>query len=113
MNSSPDRRQFAKVALGAAALAASIRKGSATLRPIPPGIKIGTSAGAASEDNMRYLKELGVVWVRVAPQAPFDAETFIKQRERWEAGGFKLYNIASGSGPSGSLHNMPEVTINL
>jgi mannonate dehydratase len=113
MNSSPDRRQFARVALAGVAAVASLRKGSATLRPIPPGIKIGTSAGPATEDNMRYLKQLGVVWVSVSPQAPFDAETFVKQREQWEAAGFKVYNIGSGSGPSGSLHNMPEVTLNL
>jgi hypothetical protein len=35
------RREFAKMALGGAALLASAGKGSATLRPIPPGIKIG------------------------------------------------------------------------
>ena len=34
-------------------------------------------------------------------------------REQWEAAGFKVYNIGSGVGPSGSLHNMPEVTLNL
>ena len=114
MDFTPDRRQFAKAALAGAAAAASIRKGSATLRPIPPGIKIGTSAGPATEDNMRYLKQLGVTWVSVAPQQQTaDAEGFIKQREQWEAGGFKVYNIGSGVGPSGSLHNMPEVTLNL
>ena len=48
MNSSPDRRQFAKVALAGTAALASLGKGSATLRPIPPGVKIGTSAGAAT-----------------------------------------------------------------
>ena len=41
------------------------------------------------------------------------AEGFIKMREQWEAGGFKVYNIGSGVGPSGSLHNMEEVTLNL
>src|SRR5204863_7350488 len=54
-----------------------------------------------------------VTWVRVSPQAPYDDKTFIKQREQWEAGGHQVYNIGSGSGPSGSLHNMPEVTLNL
>jgi mannonate dehydratase len=34
-------------------------------------------------------------------------------RERYEAAGIKVYNIGSGVGPSGSLHNMPEVTLNL
>jgi len=41
------------------------------------------------------------------------AEAFIELRQKWEAGGFKVYNIGSGAGPSGSLHNMPEVTLNL
>lgn len=41
------------------------------------------------------------------------AEGFIKLREQWEAGGLEVYNIGSGVGPSGSLHNMPEVTLNL
>jgi mannonate dehydratase len=109
-----DRRQFAKAAIAGAAAASSLGKASAGLRPIPPGVKIGTSAGAATEDNMRYLKQLGVTWVSVAPQqATANAEGFIKQREQWEAAGFKVYNIGSGVGPSGSLHNMPEVTLNL
>jgi mannonate dehydratase len=113
MNSSPDRRQFTKLALAGAAAAATIRKGSAKLTPIPPGVKIGANSIPASEDNFRYLKQLGVTWVSIAPQAPYDAETFIKQRELWESKGFKVYNIGSGQGPSGSLHNMPEVTLNL
>ena len=77
----------------------SIRKGSAKLTPIPPGVKIGANSIQPTEDNMRYLKQLGVTWVSIAPQAPYDAETFIKQREQWESNGFKVYNIGSGSGP--------------
>ena len=111
---SPDRRQFAKVALGGAALLASATRSSATLRPIPPGIKIATGGGQPTPENMLYLKQLGVTWVSLAatPQNA-TAEGFIKMREQWEAGGFKVYNIGSGVGPSGSLHNMPEVTLNL
>lgn len=109
-----DRREFAKATLAGAALAASAANASATLRPIPPGIKIGASVGQPTADNMAYLKQLGVTWVSVAPQqAQATAEGFIKLREDWEAGGFKVYNIGSGVGPSGSLHNMPEVTLNL
>jgi mannonate dehydratase len=108
------RREFAKAALGGAALLSSARSGSATLRPIPPGIKIGTSAGQATPENMLYLKQLGVTWVSLAPtQETANAEGFTKMREQWEAAGFKVYNIGSGVGPSGSLHNMPEVTLNL
>jgi hypothetical protein len=63
---------------------------------------------------MLYLKQLGVKWVSLgARPETATAEGFIKMREQWEAGGFKVYNIGSGVGPSGSLHNMPEVTLNL
>jgi mannonate dehydratase len=63
---------------------------------------------------MRYLKQLGVTWVSLgASPETATAEGFIKMRQEWEAGGFKVYNIGSGVGPSGSLHNMPEVTLNL
>ena len=110
----PARRDLAKIALGGAALLASSRTGSATMKPIPPGIKIGTSAGQPTPENMLYLKQLGVTWVSLntSPEMA-TAEGFIKLREQWEAGGFKVYNIGSGVGPSGSLHNMPEVTLNL
>jgi len=110
----PGRRDFAKAALAGAAALATAAPAASTLRPIPPGIKIGTGGGQPSPDHMRYLKQLGVTWVSLGatPQTA-TAEGFIKMREEWEAGGFKVYNIGSGVGPSGSLHNMPEVTLNL
>ncbi|RPI10411.1 MAG: hypothetical protein EHM65_08155, partial [Acidobacteriales bacterium] len=109
-----DRREFSGIALGGAALLASAGNSSATLRPIPPGIKIGTGGGQASEENFRYLKQLGVTWVSLgATPETATAEGFTKIRQQWEAGGLKVYNIGSGVGPSGSLHNMPEVTLNL
>jgi mannonate dehydratase len=111
---SPDRREFTRIALGGASLLASARPGSARLPSVPPGIKIGTSGGQPTRENMLYLKQLGVTWVSLgATPATATAEGFIKMREQWEAGGFKVYNIGSGVGPSGSLHNMPEVTLNL
>ena len=109
-----NRRELANIAIGGAAALAAAQKASATMRPIPPGIKIGVSAGQPGEDHMSYLKQLGVTWVSLAPnQTTANAEGFIQQRELWEAAGFKVYNIGSGVGPSGSLHNMPEVTLNL
>lgn len=109
-----NRRELANVAIGGAAALAAARPAAASLRPIPPGVKVGVSVGPASADHMAFLKQLGVTWLSVSPQqATANAEGFIKQREEWEAGGFKVYNIGSGVGPSGSLHNMPEVTLNL
>ena len=89
--------------------------------PVPPrcgrfrrASRSAPAPGQPTEENMLYLKQLGVTWVSVgATPETANAEGFIKQREQWEAGGFKVYNIGSGVGPSGSLHNMPEVTLNL
>jgi len=108
------RRELANVAMGGATAFAAARPSGPTLKPVPPGVKVGVSAGQPSPDHMAFLKQLGVTWLSLAPQqATANAEGFIKQRETWEAEGFKVYNIGSGVGPSGSLHNMPEVTLNL
>ncbi len=112
------RREFSKMALGGAAALASAGSSSAKMPAVPPGIKIGTGGGQPTEENMLYLKQLGVTWVSLSPgdavkTAEGTAERFTKMRQQWEAGGFKVYNIGSGAGPSGSLHNMPEVTLNL
>jgi mannonate dehydratase len=115
--SETNRRDFARAALSGIAgvtFLTSARAGSAPLHPIPPGIKVGTGGGRATPEHMRYLKQLGVTWVSLAatPETA-TAEGFVKMRQEWEEGGFLVYNIGSGVGPSGSLHNMPEVTLNL
>ena len=109
-----DRRNFAKLAAGGAAMLSIAPSSSAKMTPIPPGIKIGTSGGQPTPENLLYLKQLGITWVSVgATPETATAEGFIRIREQWEAGGIKVYNIGSGVGPSGSLHNMEEVTLNL
>ncbi len=111
----PDRRDFGKLALGAAtALSTSIRS-SATVHPNPPGIKIATSYRAdPTDEDLLFLQQIGVEYVSLpaTPQTA-DAEHFTKMRQRYESGGIKVYNVGSGVGPSGSLHNMSEVTLNL
>ena len=111
----PARREFGKVVLGAAALASSTRTGSATVHPNPPGIKIATSYRAnPTDEDLVFLQQMGVEYVSL-PATPetANAESFTKMREQYESAGIKVYNIGSGVGPSGSLHNMPEVTLNL
>ena len=86
--SSQARREFAKAAMGGMALLASAGSSSATMRPIPPGIKIGVSGGQPSEEHLLFLKQLGVTWVSLgATPATATAEGFIKIREQWEAAG--------------------------
>jgi mannonate dehydratase len=119
--STPGRREFGRIALGgafggvAAALLASAGTASASVHRYPRGIKIATSYHADPTDNdLLFLNQIGVEYVSL-PATPktANAESFTRMRERFEAGGIKVYNIGSGVGPSGSLHNMPEVTLNL
>jgi mannonate dehydratase len=116
---SPARREFGRMALGGtlgtAAFLASQGKSAATVHPNPPGIKIATSYRAdPTDEDLTFLNQIGVEYVSL-PATPQTAnvESFTKMRERYEAGGIKVYNVGSGVGPSGSLHNMPEVTLNL
>jgi mannonate dehydratase len=107
------RRSFVQTA--GAALLASARTGRATVYPNPPGIKIATSAPASpTDEDLLFYQQVGVEYVSL-PATPetANAESFTKMRRRYESAGIKVHNIGSGVGPSGSLHNMPEVTLNL
>lgn len=111
-----NRRDFAKMALGGAALLASADRISAKTFPIPPGIKIGTYARNPTEENMLYLRQLGVTWVSSGDIVPESAtvEGFTRMREQWEAGGFKVYNESGRVAPSGdAIINVPEIVLNL
>ena len=110
-----NRRDFAKMTLGGAALLASAGRGSAKLPPLPPGIKIGTGARNPTEENMLYLKQLGVTWISSADTTPETAtiEGFTRMRQQWEAGGFKVYNESGRIGPTGAVINVPEIVLNL
>src|SRR6267378_334169 len=108
------RREFAKMAAGAAAVLSSTRSSRATVHPNPPGIKIATSAPAnPTDEDLLFFQQAGVEYVSLPANPQSNAESFTKMRERYESAGIKVYNIGSGVGPSGSLHNMPEVTLNL
>ena len=110
------RREFVMMALGGAALLSSAGRSSAKLSPIPPGIKIGTYAQNPTEENMLYLKELGVKWITSGDITPETAtvEGFTKMRKQWEAGGFTVYNESARIAPSGAaVINVPEIVLNL
>jgi len=115
-NCTINRREFASMALGGAALLASPWTSSALSPSIPPGIKIGTYARHPSPENMLYLRQLGVTWISSGDITPETAtiEGFTRMRERWEAGGFKVYNESGRIAPSGAaVINVPEIVLNL
>jgi mannonate dehydratase len=111
-----NRRDFAKMALGGAALLTSARGISSKTFPIPPGIKIGTYARNPTQENMLYLRQLGVTWISSGDILPETAtvEGFMRMREQWEEGGFKVYNESGRVAPSGdAIINVPEIVLNL
>ena len=109
------RRAFGKMVLGGAAWLASGDRGSPNLPPNPPAIKIGTYAQDPGEENLLYLKQLGVKWVTSgdATRETSTIEGFTRIRQQWEAGGIKVYNESSRMGPNGPIINVPEIVLNL
>jgi mannonate dehydratase len=110
----PDRRQFGKLALGGAlgtaAWLASAGKGSATVHASQPGIKLCAQASAKpSDDDLLFLRQIGAEYVSVGSTPDLrTAEGFQQIKKRYADAGITVWNIGNTS-----VHNMPEVTLNL
>jgi mannonate dehydratase len=75
-----------------------------------PGIQIGTQMSSeASDDDMQFVRQLGVEWVMtdVRP-AEASAEKYRQVVRRFADHGLKVYRLGNHS-----VHNMEEVTLNL
>jgi mannonate dehydratase len=75
-----------------------------------PGVQLGTQLPAnASEDDMRFARQLGVEWVMTGlPPEQSRLEDYQALIRRFAAQGLKIYRLANDS-----CHNMEEVTLNL
>ena len=110
----PDRRQFGKLALGGAlgtaAWLASAGRGSAKVHTPQPGIKLCAQASAKpSDDELLFLRQLGAEYVSVGSTPDLrTAEGFLQIEKRYADAGITVWNIGNTS-----VHNMPEVTLNL
>jgi mannonate dehydratase len=110
----PARREFGKRALGAtlggAAFFARLGKSPATVHANAPGIKLAVQSPAVpTDDDLLYLQELGAAYVSVgAPPELRTAEGFLEIKKRYASAGITVWNIGNMS-----VHNMPEVTLNL
>jgi mannonate dehydratase len=110
----PDRREFVKLAVGGALSAAGVfaspRIASATVHPSAPGIKLcAQSSAKPSDDELLFLKQMGAEYVSVASTPDLrTAEGFMQIRKRYADAGITVWNIGNTS-----VHNMPEVTLNL
>ncbi|HMD96416.1 MAG TPA: mannonate dehydratase [Terriglobia bacterium] len=107
------RRDFGKIlagAAGGAALLASAGTRAAAIHQNTPGIKISVQSPAVpTDDDLLFLKQLGAEYVSVgAPPELRPAEGFLQIKKRYASGGITVWNIGNSS-----VHNMPEVTLNL
>jgi len=106
-----DRRDFARVtvgALGAAALAG--QNAQAAAQTTRPGIKLCVQSSATpSDEQLLFLKQLGAEYVSVASTPELrTADGFLQIKKRYADAGITVWNIGNTS-----VHNMPEVTLNL
>ena len=110
----PDRREFFKLAvgsaLGAAGFLSSTRTVSASVHKNVPGIKLCAQTSAKpSEDELLFLKQIGAEYVSVGSTPDLrTAEGFLQIKKRYADAGITVWNIGNTS-----VHNMPEVTLNL
>lgn len=110
----PDRREFVKLAVGGAlsgaALLSSTAPASATVHKSAPGIKLcAQSSAKPTDDELLFLKQIGAEYVSVASTPGLrTAEGFLQIKKRYADAGITVWNIGNMS-----VHNMPEVTLNL
>ena len=110
----PARRAFSKMALagamGGPALFSSATTSSVEVPKIAPGIKLCVQSSATpTDDDLLFIKQLGVEYASVASTPELrTAEGFLQIKQRYAAAGITVWNIGNTS-----VHNMPEVTLNL
>ena len=111
---SPDRREFVKLAVGSAfggaAFLSSSRPAAASVHKNAPGIKLSAQAPAKpTDDYLLFLKQIGAEYVSVGSTPDLrTAEGFMQIKKRYADAGITVWNIGNSS-----VHNMPEVTLNL
>jgi mannonate dehydratase len=113
-NFSRDRREFVKLAVGGAlgttALLSSAPAASASVHKNAPGIKLCAQTSAKpTDEELLFLKQMGAEYVSVGSTPDLrTAEGFIAIKKRYADAGITVWNIGNTS-----VHNMPEVTLNL
>jgi mannonate dehydratase len=104
----PNRRDFGKLAVGAAAFLAG--RAEAVTHAVQPGIKLCAQSPAKPTDEyLQFLGEIGAEYTSVASTPDLrTAEGFQQIKKRYADAGVTVWNIGNTS-----VHNMPEVTLNL
>jgi mannonate dehydratase len=107
-----DRREFGKWLSGAvgAAFLGSARRADAVVHPNQPGIKLcGQASAKATDEELKFWKQIGCEYVSVGSTPDLrTADGFKQIKKRFADAGITVWNIGNTS-----VHNMPEVTLNL
>ena len=92
------------------ALLTDTRAARATVHTSAPGIKLcAQSAAAPTDEQLLFLKQIGAEYVSVGSTPTLrTAEGFMQIKKRYADAGITVWNIGNTS-----VHNMPEVTLNL
>src|SRR5260370_37052840 len=101
------RAEFGKTILGALLAA---RQSRAAVHSSAPGIKLCAQSGATpTDEQLLFLKHIGAEYVSVGSTPELrTAEGFLQIKKRYADAGITVWNIGNTS-----VHNMPEVTLNL
>jgi len=104
------RREFARLALGTLGAAALAGPAARAADKPAPGIKLCVQSPATpSDEQLLFLKQIGAEYVSVgAPPELRTADGFAQIKARYQDAGITVWNIGNTS-----VHNMPEVTLNL
>ena len=110
-HSKTSRRDLGKFALsGAVGALLSSQIAESAVVANTPGIKLcAQTSGLASDEQLLFLKQIGAAYVSVASTPDLrSAEGFLAIKKHYADAGITVWNIGNTS-----VHNMPEVTLNL
>jgi mannonate dehydratase len=104
------RRDFARMTVGTLGMAAFARRQSKEASRSAPGIKLCVQSSAnPSDEQLLFLEQLGADYVSVGSTPELrTADGFLQIKKRYADAGITVWNIGNTS-----VHNMPEVTLNL
>src|SRR5216684_7934207 len=104
------RRDFARMALGTLGVAALSGHAAEAEQKAQSSVKLCVQSSAnPSDEQLLFLKQIGAEYVSVgAPPELRTAEGFMQIKKRYADAGITVWNIGNTS-----VHNMPEVTLNL
>ena len=112
---STHRRDFAKLALGsavtgAAAFLGAADEASAKVHNSQPGIKLcGQASAKPTDEELKFWRQMGCGYVSVGSTPDLrTADGFKQIKKTYADAGITVWNIGNTS-----VHNMPEVTLNL